>query len=184
MKIVELCGAPGVGKSSLIRALGSSVVTRRELGPVRAHAHPEPAPGAPERWQSAACATIDRREAVLRDPRPDWFAEDHGMLQRAHWLLMLGSDAGMFLARMPLPDLAVFCVASETVIRERNIERARRVEGKRDSSAETGQAIEAAEIVLGAVNRRPGNALILDMEQPLDVNARLLGAIVTPTEVA
>lgn len=167
MRLVELMGPPGVGKSTLRLALAERIDVMtgpalRALPPLAVAARGGflASLAISEIWREAARTSIRRAAAVEREPGDRWAIDDHGPMQRGldiAWFTGNDETCRRYFAAVPLPAAIVLCVAPPSVIRSRNAERA---QGgvKPDRGAEAEGWIHAVEVASAALRDR-GTAL-------------------------
>lgn len=200
MKLVELCGPSGVGKSATYRemlAIGGFVP------------NPKPAVAEAERVVRAAMPRhpdvaafvelLDRIFATARGPmvgqrrghtwrslskavrcrddRSDAaMAVDGGLVQRGQGIDRLQSDVdlGHYYGAMPAPDLVVMFHAPLAVIEARNRSRG----GKHDRSADAWRSKTVYDIARSVFDVRGVRILSVDAERPAERNAHIILAAV------
>lgn len=162
MRLVELFGPPAVGKTTLIDALGLSII--RSETSIATDWVPE---GISAEYRNYIGRSARRRESAKRLPG-EWAIDGGGLCQ---WGVSLGVHneefMGVYFEVMPLPDLAVACIASFGVLLERN--RAR--PSDRNHEKDLLNWLWRTAGAINALQLRNIDVLRLDMTQPIDVNA-------------
>lgn len=169
MRYAELFGAPGVGKSTLLKAISGHVLPHSKMRAAKARTDTAwiDECGGTLDWCEAARSSLERAEGIHVIPGNGWAVDDHGPLQRAEWLDLIGGDVTGYLAQVPLPDLAVWCRAPVEVIQQRIKLRVH----KEDRSADTIRACLAAIRIDEAVSSRGPMPVALNMQRSIDFTA-------------
>jgi adenylate kinase len=167
VKLAQVCGAPGVGKTTLLEALGSRVL---QGGALRSLAESNKAAadtgwlddldGSPQ-WREVVKISLRRATAIQSICSIGLAVDAHMPLQRA-----IGAPCG-YIERAPLPDVCVFCLAPVEVIEQRLAERPHKPGRVYDTLA----AIDDVNRALDVMTRRSAPVLVLDMTQAVEFNA-------------
>jgi hypothetical protein len=170
MRLVQICGAPGVGKSTLLEALGDQALHGNSLRSFvsmnRTDADIEwiGALGGSPQWEEVAEVSLRRAAAIQLSFIEGLAVDAHMPLQRA-----IGAPPG-YLDCIPLPDTAAFCLAPVEVIEARLAERIR--SGlKPGRTYDTPAAVRDVRRALEAMTERGAPILVLDMTGAVEVNA-------------